>query len=42
MKNIILAIGLSVIIGLGFYLYKFSEHKGGDTHSHEGGDPHSH
>jgi len=43
MKNIVIAIGLAALLGLGFYLYKSqSHHDGSDTHSHEGGAPHSH
>lgn len=42
MKNIIIAVALAALLGLGFYYIRSNSHHDGGQHSHEGGEPHSH
>ncbi len=42
MKNIIIAIALVALLGLGFYYIKPNSHQNSDTHSHQGEKPHAH
>ena len=42
MKNIIIAVALAALLGLGFYYMRSNSNQSGAPHAHEGGDPHSH
>lgn len=42
MKNILIAIALAALLGLGFYYFKSSSNHDGGMHSHDGGEQHSH